>query len=279
MFIRRIVFAAVALIFSTATQAQPYVDPVQVRYTYGFRNNNAAATPFTHLWMGSDLPIKLRDRTYQLLSPFYEVWHIDSAGSKDIVPSVKSLAFPVGFILPMRSPNWGLNVLPVIRFNGEKIFGKKTLQIGGAAFASWTRKPKQTFRFGLYVNTEFFRFFVMPLVGADWQIDEKNYVFGLLPGRLTWEHKLNSKLYYGATFRALTNSFRLQTGEYLRIDDNQLSAFLDYYVAKRICLTLEPGYGIMRKLRTGVEKGAYIANRNWGDGPFIKLSTSYRIRL
>ncbi|HSR37464.1 MAG TPA: hypothetical protein VLL95_01015, partial [Phnomibacter sp.] len=87
------------------------------------------------------------------------------------------------------------------------------------------------------------------------------------------------RLYWGSTFRAITNSYRLQNGQYLRIDDNQISLYLDAYVAKHICLTLEPVYGIMRKLRTGLEGKNYLTNRNWGDGPFIKLSASYRIRL
>lgn len=259
--------------------AQPYVDPMQIRYTYGFRNSSAAATPFTHLWAGSDLPIKLRNRTYQLFSPYYEQWDIDSAGKQNIVPQVRSLAFPVGLILSFKDTMWGLNLLPVMRWNGEELFADKTFQFGGAVFATRQIKPGKKLRFGVYMNSEFFGFFVMPLLGADWRIDKKNYVFGLLPGRLTWEHQVSKKLYYGATFRALTQSYRLKDGRYQRIDDNQISAFLDFYPAKRLCITLEPGYGIMRKLRSGTEHREYTQIRNFGDGPFIKLSTSYRLRF
>lgn len=280
MFSRIALFSCLLLtIVSFYSSAQPYVDPFQLRFTYGFRNSSAQATPFTHLWAGSDLPIKLRDRTYQLLSPFYESWHIDSSGKKDVVPNVQSLAFPIGFILPTRSKNWTVNILPVMRWNGEKIFAEKTFQIGGAAFATWTRRPQQNFRFGLYVNREFFGLFVMPLVGADWKISERDYVFGLLPGRLTWEHKIKERIYYGATFRAITNSFRLQNGSYQRIDDNQISMYADLYPAKRICITLESGYGIMRRIRIGQEKRTYLSEVNFGDGPFVKLSASYRIRF
>ena len=81
------------------------------------------------------------------------------------------------------------------------------------------------------------------------------------------------------TFRAITNSYRLKNGQYLRIDDNQLSAFLDIYTVKNICFTLEPGYGILRKLRNGTEKKTYTTTDKWGDGFFIKLSAVYRVRL
>lgn len=170
-------------------------------------------------------------------------------------------------------------MIPTFRWNGEKTFGDQTFQVGGAAFVSFARKPKQKFRLGLYTNAEFFGLFMWPLLGADWRIDEKNYIFGLLPGRMTFEHEWTKKFYGGITFRALTNSFRMSNGQYLRIADNQLSLYVDYYPAKRLCITLEPGYGIARKLRTGIQKKKYLTEVDMGDGPFIKLSTSYRIRL
>lgn len=265
--------------FFMHVHAQPYVDPIQVRWTYAFRNNSGSATPHTHLWAGSDLPIKLKDRTFQLFSPFYESWNIDSAGKENIIPHVQSIAFPVGIIFPTKNPAWTINLLPVIRWNGEELFQKNSFQFGGAAFTTRTVKPGKNLRFGVYMNSEFFGFFIMPLIGADWRIDEKNYVFGLLPGRFTWEHTWNPKLYGGVTFRAITNSYLLKNGQYARIDDNQVSLYLDYYLAKKFVVTLEPGYGIMRKLRTGIDNKDYLTETNWGDGPFIKLSSSYRIRL
>ena len=75
----RIFITCFALIITTGLQSQPYVDPFQVRYTYAFRSNGSPATPYTHLWAGSDLPIKLKENTYLLLSPFYDRWNIDSA--------------------------------------------------------------------------------------------------------------------------------------------------------------------------------------------------------
>lgn len=264
---------------TTRVGSQPYVDPLQVRYTYGFRNNNAGANPFTHLWTGSDIPVKLKEKTYLLLSPYYECWQIDSAEKKEIVPAVQSIAFPFGMILPFGDSKWGLSVLPTLRTNGEKLFGGKTFQYGGAVFASYARKPLQKFRLGVYVNKEFFGWFVMPLAGADWRIDDNDYLFGLLPGRLTYEHRWSKKLFGGATFRAITGSYRLQYGQYLRLDDNQVSLYIDYYPINHFCITLEPGYGVVRKIRTGVNNKHYITDRKWGDGPFIKLSGSWRIRL
>ena len=267
------------ILFATQLLSQSYVDPFQVRYTYGFRNNKAQATPFSHLWAGSDLPVKLKKNSYLLFSPYYERWQIDSAGKEQVVPLVQSIAFPLGLILPFKDSKWAVTIVPIFRTNGEKLFADKTFQFGGLTFVTWARKPQQKFRFGVYVNDEFFGIFVIPLIGADWRIDEKNYLFGLLPGRLTFEHQWSKNFFGGATFRAITNSYRLSGGQYLRLDDNQVSLYMDYYPAKHICITVEPGYGVLRKMRTGINNKDYLTERNWGDGPFIKLSAAYRIRL
>jgi hypothetical protein len=65
----------------------------------------------------------------------------------------------------------------------------------------------------------------------------------------------------------------------VRLDDNQLSAFIDYYIAKNICLTLEPGYAIFRKLREGREKKIYLRELEWRDELFLKLSVAFRLRF
>jgi hypothetical protein len=175
---------------------------------------------------------------------------------------------------------WSLNLIAIPRINAEDIQLNTAFQMGGIAFASYKIKEQQKFRLGVYVNNDFFGVFVIPLAGVDWKINNTNYLFGLLPGRLTFEHRLNAYLYTGATFRAITNSYRLNNGNYLRIDDNQISLYLDCYPAKHIAVTLEPGYGIFRKLRSGVDHNKnYVTDYNWNDGAFIKLSASYRIRL
>jgi len=266
-------------LFYMDSNAQPYLDLLNVRYLHAFKGKQANATPFNHLYIGSDIPVRFKSGAIILISPFFENWNIDSAGNKNFLPAVSSIALPVGVFFPL-SNKWSMNITAIARINGQDIDINDASQIGGIVFASYQRKAGQKFRLGVYVNNDFFGVFVIPLVGMDWRIDSNNYLFGLLPGRLTFEHKLSGNLYAGATFRAITNSYRLSNGNYLRIDDNQLSAFLDFYPAKRVVVTLEPGYGIFRKLRSGYGRNKnYITDYNWDDGLFIKLSASYRIRL
>jgi hypothetical protein len=278
--LRSLMILTFTLLFTTQLCSQPFVDPIQVRYMYAFRNNKPETTPFSHLWVGSDFPIKLTENTYFLLSPYYEQWHINPADNQNSYPAVQSLCIPAGLIMPIGQSKWALAIIPLVRWNGEKLFAENTFQYGVVTFTTFSKKPNQKFRFGIYANKEFFGWFVIPLLGADWRINDKDYIFGLLPGRLTYEHKLSPKLYSGATFRAPMNSYRLSNGQYMRLDDNQISLYLDYYPAKHLCITLEPGIGVFRKIRMGSDShNNYTSEVDWGDGPFIKLSAAYRVRL
>lgn len=259
--------------------AQPYVDPIQVRYMQAFRSPNTPATPFTHLYAGSDLPVRMKGDAILLFSPYYEQWNLDSAQTDGIYPNVHSLALPVGLIMPIKDTKWTITVLPFVRTNGEELFGDRTFQFGGAALAGLALKPHQKFRLGVYASGEFFGLFIIPLLGVDWRIDDRNYLFGVLPGRLTFEHQWNDRLFGGATFRAPTTSYRFADGSFMRLDDNQISAFVDYYVTKQFCVTIEPGYGLLRRIRTGVNTEEYLTKVHWGDGFFLKVSGAYRIRF
>lgn len=278
--VRILIILVFILSFKTSLCSQPFVDPIQLRYINSFKNNNSEIASFTHLWVGGDFPFKLKNNNYIFLSPFYEQWQFESTNNTKIYPTVQSLCLPIGLITPLKESKWSLTFIPLVRFNGEKLFSNNTFQYGGVFFTTFEKKENKKFRFGIYANREFFGWFIIPLLGADWRIDEKNYIFGLLPGRLTYEHKWSDKLYGGATFRAPMNSYRLSNGDFIRLDDNQISLYLDYYPAKKLCLTLEPGFGVFRKIRIGNDtQRGYISEVDWGDGPFIKFSAAYRIRM
>jgi hypothetical protein len=239
------------------------------------KNSKQGTASFDNVWVGSDLPFKLKENTYLLFSPYYEKWSIGS------IPSVQSLCFPIGLIMPLNKSKWSITTLPMFRWNGEKLFEENSFQYAAVAFTTYAKKPNQKFRLGIYASKEFFGWFIIPLIGTDWKINANNHLFGLLPGRLTYEHKWNEKVYTGFTFRAPMNSYRIDnTKQYMRLDDNQLSLYLDYYLAKHLCFTIESGMGVFRKIKIGNDNNTSPSTEiNWGDSPFVKISASYRIRL
>lgn len=259
---------------------QPYVDPFHIRYTHAFKSNAGTGTPFSHLYIGPDLPLKLRNNGFFVISPVYENWNIDSASNKSWLPGLSGVALALSAVIPLDKNHWLLTVSAIPRVNSEGLSPENSFQFGGVLLATYKKKETLKYKFGVYANREFFGLFVIPLVGIDWHINDRNNLFGVLPGRLSFEHRLTAHFYTGATFRAITNSYRLNNGDYLRIDDNQLSSFLDCYVTKHVVLTGEAGYGILRELKSGRGYNKhYIRDYDWSDGFFIKLAASYRIRL
>jgi hypothetical protein len=271
---------AILIMIAIKGFTQPYVDPFHVRHTYGLKSNSGSGTPFNHLYIGPDLPLKLRNNGLLVISPVYEKWDIDSASEESYLPQVKSIALALSAVIPLDKDRWAITVSAIPRVNGEKLELDNSFQLGGVLLATYKKKETLKYQLGVYVNREFFGTFIIPLAGIDWRINERNNLFGVLPGMLSFEHKLNSHFYTGATFRAITNSYRRSNGNYLRIDDNQLGGFLDSYITKHVVITGEAGYGILRKLRAGNGYNKhYLQDYNWADGLFIKISASYRIRL
>lgn len=268
------------ILFTTSLFSQSYFEPLQVRHTNAFKNNQYETSLFKISEISSELPIKLKNNNYFLISPFYSNTQINLEDTNHQFPTTQSLRLPMGLITPIGNSKWSLTLLTMLSWNGEKLFTDDSFQFGTILFTTFSKKANKKIRFGVYANKEFFGWFVIPLAGLNWQINDSNYVFGLLPGRLTFEHKWNTKFYGGFTFRAPMNSYRITNQQYVTLYDNQLSLFLDYYLSKPICITIEPGWSLFRKIRTSTtENGNTINETSRVDGSFIKLSAAYRFKL
>src|SRR6187402_3944268 len=97
----RTILLAIFLVFALQAFAQSYVDPFHIRYTYALKSPSASGTPFSHLYIGPDLPLKLRNNSYFVISPIYEQWNIDSASGKSLLPKVHGLALALSAVIPL----------------------------------------------------------------------------------------------------------------------------------------------------------------------------------
>ena len=183
---------------------------------------------------------------------------------------------PVTAIVPAGN-NWKLAASIIFRINDSMPANHGELQVGGAFFGEKKMSESLQFRIGIYANSELFGLFVIPLAGIDWKINNRSNLFGLLPGSLTYEYRLNKSSYTGFVFRAITNSYGVNE-KYYRFDENQLGAYYDLYISKQLVLNGEVGHSILRKIRVGEthEKGVKLdVNDAW----YFKASIAYRLRL
>ncbi len=166
---------------------------------------------------------------------------------------------PISLLKTIPNSNWSVLLTPIVRANDTSVNSKSKYQFGGALLANHkSANGRLTYKIGIYVNGDLFGLFIMPLLGIDWQINSKTNLFGVLPGNLTIEHQISSKFHYGATFRAITNSYSDSGKRYLRIDENQLGIFADYYLTKKIVLNLEAGHSLFRMIHSGIRNESMI---------------------
>ena len=168
--------------------------------------------------------------------------------------------------------------MAILRMDDAYINHESEWQFGGAFLASRQVNEDLVYKLGMYANGDFFGLFVVPLVGIDWRINEKSNLFGVLPASLTYEYKFARAWYTGVVFRTFTNSYYDSGPNYIRIDENELGAFIDFYPSKRILLNGELGHSILRKIRSGTWHNVHDS-WNADNNLYFKLAIAYRFRF
>jgi len=286
---KKIILLSFITLIKAVLYSQPYLDLVKLNYTYSpLKGVNDKKSPLQSNFFTADvtLPIELKKGGDAIIiNPFFTN-NTGEVSTTDF--HVTSKALLVGFLKKDIFPNWNLLSSFIVRRNTEvDIETDDNWQYGGIILATWKKNEDVSFKFGMYYNKEFFGNYFMALVGLDWKIDSKNNLFGVLPGYMIFEHKVASKFYYGFAFHAFTNSYREQIidplsggSNYLRIDDNPLGIYADTYLSKKIVLSAEAGYTILRRYRYGYKYDDIHFKTDYkNDNFYVKASLAYRLRL
>ncbi len=269
----------ILLLNSTEISSQPYIDLFNIRYV---NSPGAVIIPNEHnrslqyFNISTNIPIQFKKNSLVIIaSPFFENWQLPPGYGEPQDRNFYSVALPVTLILKLNE-NWSALPTFIIR-NNDRNVGLYNIQTGGAMILQKKIRENLSCRFGVYMNSEFFGFFIVPVAGIQWKINDRSDLFGLLPGSITYQYRLTSKTTTGATFRALTNSYAAGYN-YFRFDENQLGIYMDQYLSKRIVLNAEAGHSILRKVRSGVrnQKGERLLIN---DAFYFKISLGYRIKL
>jgi len=272
--------------------AQPYVDIVTLRVAGSpdagaWRRNNLPVEYFQYV-AGVSVPIVFKkDSSKLVLSTYTERWQIEADDIPDLPNAFQSVLGAVTYIKPI-SKKWSLAGAVIPRWNGNAsdVFNN-SFQIGGSLLAAYKSSPNLTYRLGVYYNSEFFGPFIIPLVGIDWKISERDNLFGVLPQILTYEHKVSNRFYWGAAYRMFNNSYRIGyrnlslDDNYLRLVEMQLMLSADVYLSKRIVFNVEAGHSLFRRLRLGTDNDGknYYSDEPVNDGFILKAALLYRMRL
>jgi Domain of unknown function (DUF6268) len=273
----------ILLFFKNEAWSQPYIDLVSMRYISSpakvAENKNPIASPLNYFNISFSAPFQFNNKKNAIiLTPFIERWQTGTDSAHVYHSFHYGIAMPVSLLMPIGHSDWNLLTMAIFRMNDAVINRYGECQIGGAVIASYKKTTTLTYKIGAYINGDFFGLFVMPLLGIDWQINDRESLFGVLPASLTYEYKLSKHFYTGSVFRTFTNSYHDSGNNYLRIDENQLGLFFDTYLGKNTLLNLEAGHSVLRKIRSGPRHEInYLWNNQ--DNFYFKVMIAYRLRL
>ena len=308
--IKNILFLLVAG-FTSSLYSQPYVDLINVNnqrvksnYTDSFGGNNY----LNNYALNITLPIKLDSSKTIIIRGFAESLNYSTEiKTNQRIPFTNQLAnentgisttffayiLPVGLQYQVPSQKWKWLFLAMPKIAGTQGDDYSSYQFQPGVFALATRKINSdlSLKFGLFYNKEFFGNFIVPIISADWKINDRMQLYGTFPTFYKFEYALKKHaVYTGITYRSYTRSFLLKGAEhnYMRIDDMSIKAFLEIYLMKRFVLYAEAGHMINYRLldyhyntrnRPEYEINNSILFRK-NEVPFlINFGLAYRIRF
>ena len=282
---KNLIVSAIGILCTLGTAhcvAQPFIDLVNIQYvnspSHGVSNEKKNVTSLQNFSIQTTIPIQFKNKTDAIIiSPAFEIWSPKVETINEDFEHQYGLALPVAYLKTLHNPDWSIFSMVVVRRNGYKLDLDNNWQVAGAMIANFKVHENLTYKFGVYASGEFFGLFIRPLLGIDWQINKKTSVYGILPGSMNLEHKLKTNLYAGASFKAITSSYRTPDG-YWRLDENRLGVFLDYYLTKHIAINMEAGHSILRKMRSAQEDMPDV-DWNASDNLYGKLGLAYRLRF
>lgn len=281
--------AAIALTVLAAplSHAQPFVDLLQVNVLHSglVERREVCAT----------LPLRL-DTSGQLLiiDPYAVSWEARTAAERyqpaldsDARESMHGVGGAAAWVKPLHR-GWKLFSVGLLRYHWLGRSSGASVQPGGALLLGRSMSNRLDMRAGVYASHEAFGWFVLPLLGVDWRIDDRTRLYGTLPGALTIERKWRTWLMWGASFRAYTNSFGPRGADFRRVNENPVGAYADWYPFRSIALRTEAGWCFFRGYLGGPGDALFAnpearrrgyADHALPDGPYARVVLAYRLRL
>jgi len=284
------------ILISPITKSQDYVDIARAGYYYSPNNNLKEG----------DGQADIEEARINLLAPkvfkngdifiFAANAHRLSIykrgfGKEEPDDRLHGLMLRLGYTKQLSS-NWGVTLMAISQFNGD--FGEissNDAQHGGLVMLNWKRNDRRRYQFGLFVNRHLFGTFVLPMLGFDWKIGERWFLYGTLPFALTASYKFSERLRGGLNYYGILTSYRYANRDYLEKGTNEPALFLDLYATKTLVFRVQAGISVARHFRRYGEndkvdwmlsalkfgENRTILNQEPGDGLVFGASLIFRV--
>ena len=201
-----------------------------------------------------------------------------------------------GFIKKWKGTPWTTTfmVLPHIAA-ALKYAESSDYQLGCMGMLTYKKRNSLKFKFGLYYNPEFYGNNFKPLLGIDWKITDRLYMFGVLPGSMNFEYRLSDRFFTGLAYRNNTFTYHVNNGPkdiYILagnfdIGNNHLYTFIHAYLTKNLVIYAGAGITLFHYYQLYNDDNEKLTKSNITykvynevrDGAFFQLGAAFRLRL
>lgn len=296
----KICFALILWLFSSAINAQEYIDIFKTDYAISPSNSVYDSNTKTNLQeINGDLtlPLKVNDRfafltgiTYENISASFE----ESKGRE----SVTGLTVKLGANVK-HSKKWSGTYMLLPKISSDlKQVSHRDFQFGGVVLMKYVKSKNFNYKFGMYANKELFGTFIVPILGFYYQDPSQRFEAKvLLPLSVDLNYSMSKSIRVGLNFNGQVRSYNLnrasqnETIRYLSKSTNELSTYFQYETKKGINYQLGVGHSLGRSYRVYDEQvslGVPLAyfgdnrrqlNADFSDGWIIKATVFYRLNL
>jgi len=267
-----------------AIAAQPYFEVANAYYQYGLGDSPYSSkyrkVDFELGSLSLNMPLKI-DSDYVILNPTYE--NLKTHFSDTLTDYQFHIVYlPITWLHAWKkNDKWktAFGIVPRISSTLSYQFKARYFQYEAYVLNILKKTETLTIKFGLYYNTQYFKFLVIPLLGTDWTINEKWSMFGVLPGSMNLDYSFSKRVHSGFQFRSLTNNFQTVENYFIRVNDYQLKMYSEYYLTKHSALIFQFGHTIFRKFRYGFRESGFpeYEPMNITGGWLFRFGYSFRV--
>lgn len=269
------------LIQTSKTYGQNYLNLAGITYSYEQPFNDIDKPKYNTINQTTaflNVPLKIK-KDYLMLSPFMQLYDVRF---REYKTSYRSAQISVSWLHQWKNERWNTAFVAIAQSNALKTnwFEQNTFQAGGAIVNTFTKNEDFKIKFGVYGNAEFFGPYFLPLLGVDWNINERLGLYGLLPSYLFLEYKIVPDKFHGKiSFDTELSTYRNQPMNYFRVNDNHIKMVFDLSLTKNIVLSAEAGHSVLRKFVAGVRRNgkASESDLNYRDAFLVRAGLYFRV--
>jgi len=282
------------LILNSSSFAQPFADILSFGYqTFNgtYKDSSNWKNKTDNYVLNFFLPKEFKNETTLLVRLNTETINSTISPDSSYSSRLSAVSLPVGVKLVTKNKKWEsiIIAIPKIASDFKDVIDSYDFQYGGIFLQHFIPNNKLKIKAGLYYNKEAFSDFYVPLFGVDWKVNDRIYMYGILPTNYKIEFNiLKNKLYTGVNLKFFTRSFRLAKSsnyDYVRYDEAQVKLCLDYFVVPKVLIFAEAGYTFGKnpwQYQYGTKETNYNTNPVYApmsNYPIFNFGLAYRIRF